>query len=310
VTDAVRYVYVPENWAREERARQNVPGILRSACMLVIITFGLAGAIIGAVHWSRKLAFSARAFFAVFAAVFVLGVINVINNAPALASQAITTQPLELQIGIMMVSTIVYGLFMAAGVGLVAGLAAGEVKLSSGAGGGRSVVIGICTGLAIGGIIALARLAVHTLSPSWGNLNPASAFVPFISAATSPLGSFFTQTMVLIAVLYGVKHKPSASIFWIITGMALVGTSMETISGWLVTGLAMGTLLLLAYRLVFRHQPELLLITTGTLAVLASIREGIQRMYPWALPGSFAGALLIATATWLWFRGSMKQSRS
>ena len=86
--------------------------------------------------------------------------------------------------------------------------------------------------------------------------------------------------------------------------------SMETISGWLVTGLAMGTLLLLAYRLVFRHQPELLLITTGTLAVLASIREGIQRMYPWALPGSFAGALLIATATWLWFRGSMKQSRS
>jgi hypothetical protein len=309
ITDAVRYVYVPENWARDERARQNVPGIIRAVCTLILITFTLAAAIIGAVHWSRKQPFSVRTFLAVFATVFVLGVVNVLNNAPALASQAVTTQPLALTIGIVIVSSVLSGLFMAAGLALVAGLAVDDPALSLRGTDRRSTLIGICAGLTIAGAVGVARLIGPTLSPSWGNLGPASAFVPFLSATTGSVGNFFTQTMILLAILFGVHHKPRGSVVWIIIGMALAGTAMESISAWLIIGVVMGIALFLAYRLVFRHQPELLVIATATLAVLAAVRDGMQRMYPWSLAGSLAGAALIAIAAWIWFRGSMRWSQ-
>ena len=65
---------------------------------------------------------------------------------------------------------------------------------------------------------------------------------------------------------------------------------------------------MIAYVLVFQHQPELLLVTTATLVVLSTIREGLQYAYPGALLGSIAAAMLLAIVAWVWFRGSVKVS--
>src|SRR5262249_37840367 len=101
VADTARYVYVPESWKRNERARRNLPGIFSVLCTIVIIAIAAGGAITGAVHWSRGRAFSSRAFVTVFAAVFLIGAINVGNNWPLFIARAVTAQPLLLQVGIM-----------------------------------------------------------------------------------------------------------------------------------------------------------------------------------------------------------------
>ena len=63
--DAARYVYVPEDWSRNERARRNLPAILAIVCTILIVATVVAAAVIGAIHWSRKRAFSARAFLSI-----------------------------------------------------------------------------------------------------------------------------------------------------------------------------------------------------------------------------------------------------
>jgi hypothetical protein len=88
--------------------------------------------------------------------------------------------------------------------------------------------------------------------------------------------------------------------------LAIAGSSIETIPSWLVIGAATGIVFLVAYQLVFRYEPSLLLITTATLMILSSIREAAQHMYPGALAGSLAGAILVAITVWVWFRGTMK----
>jgi hypothetical protein len=311
VTDTVRYVYVPEDWSRNERARRNLPAIFAVVCTITIVTIVVAGAIVGAIHWSRKRPFSARAFFAVFGAVFLLVAASVINNVPVFASQASTAQPLELQIGILIVTSLVFGVFTAAGLGLVAGLVAGDLRASGSLPVGKRLVIGVSIGLALAGAGSLARHVAPSTSPLWGNLAPVSAFIPFVVSALGPVNAFFTQAAILLTVLYGIHRRGRGSGIWIFLGIALAGSSsIETIPSWLIIGFTTGIVLMLAYLLVFRHCPELLLITTGTLVILSAIRDGVQRTYPLALPASLAGALCVAVTAWICFRGTMDKTRA
>ncbi len=306
IVDRARYVYVPEDWSRQERARRNVPNILSTVCTILIVAIAVAGAIVGAVHWSRKRAFSARTFWAITSVIFLLGAVNIVNSWPIFASQASTAQPLGLQVGIAIATSLLFGIFTSVGLGLMAGLISGKLSIGVGPASGKSVAVGISIGLALAGAGALVRLSAPALSPSWGNLAPASTFVPFLGAALTPIGGYFTQTLILLTVVYALLHRPKASAVWIFVGVALAGSgSIETIPSWLIIGLTTGILLMVAYQLVFRYQPELLLISTATLAILSAFRDGIQHMYPAALAGSLAAAAFIGIAAWMWFRGSM-----
>jgi hypothetical protein len=305
ITDVQRYVFVPEEWSRNERAKRNLPTIFGIVCTIVIVAIVIAGAVVGAIYWSRKRPFSARTFFFVSGAVFGLGALNVLNNWPALAAQASTAQPLQLQVGIAILMAVVVGVFTAVGLGLVAGLAVGDI--TAGAASGRNgVLLGICTGLALAGATAVARHVMPPMTPQWGNLASASAYIPLVAAALSPVGGLFTQTLILFTVVYALNRRQTGAAMWILVGIAFAGSaSIETVSGWLILGLASGIALMLAYKFVFRHEPEVLLIATGTLAVLSAIRDGVQGMYPLALWGSIAGALLVALTAWIWFRGTI-----
>jgi len=305
ITDLQRYVFVPEEWSRNERAKRNLPTIFGIVCTIIIAAIVIAGAVIGAIYWSRKRPFSARAFFCVAAAVFILGALNVLNNWPVLAAQASTAQPLQLQLGIAIIMALVVGVFTAVGLGLVAGLVAADIN--AGATSLRNgVLMGICTGLALAGVTAIARHVMPSMTPQWGNLASASTYIPLAAAALSPVGGFFTQTLILFMVVYALNRRPNVAGVWVLVGIALAGSSsIETISGWLILGIASGIALMLAYKFVFRHQPEVLLIAAGTVVILATIRDGVQGMYPLALAGSIAGALLVALTARIWFRGTI-----
>jgi hypothetical protein len=233
------------------------------------------------------------------------------NNLPVFAAQASTAQPLGLQIGIAIASSIVFGLFTGAGLALVAGLVAGDRRTHSSPAMRSAVVLGVSVGLAMAGIGALIHLAAPLTAPVWGSLGPASTFVPFISGALGPLGGFFTRTLILLAVVYGLFHRPNAAGIWILVGLALEGaSSVETISSWLIIGGTAGIVLWIAYRFVFRHQSELVLLAAATLSVLSVLRDGMQRMYSGALPASVAAAIIVAISALIWFRGTISKPQS
>jgi hypothetical protein len=309
VADTARYVYVPEDWSRNERARRNLPVILSIVCTIVIIAMATGGAIVGAIHWSRRRSFSARAFFVVFGAVFFLSALNALNNWPATAARAETSQPLELQAGIVVAASLLVAIFTAAGLGLLAGLVANDLDSPKRLPLTRSFMVAASLGFAMVGAGALVRQLGTSMSPDWGNLGPASTFLPVLSAALSPLSVFFVQALILLTVLYVLGRRPRGAAAWLVVGIALAGSSsVETIPSWLLVGATTGLALGIAYALVFRHHPELFPITVATVIILSTLRDGMQRMYPSALIGSLAGATLVAIVVWVWFRGSMDKS--
>jgi hypothetical protein len=202
----------------------------------------------------------------------------------------------------------VVGIFTAVGLGLVAGLIAGDASIGARPPSSRAILIGVSIALLIAGTSSMLRHVTSTMSPDWGNLAPASTYLPFISAAFGPLSVFFTQTLILLTALYGIHvNRRRTSIAWLVIGIAIAGASIETITSWLVIGVVTGVVLMLAYRLVFQHEPALLLVTTTALVILSATEEAVQHMYPSALAGSLTGAVIVAIAGWIWFRGTMEE---
>jgi hypothetical protein len=127
--------------------------------------------------------------------------------------------------------------------------------------------------------------------------------VPLVGGALAPLSGYFTQTLVILTLVYALTRWPRAVWLWIVAGLALVGTSgIDTIPSWLILGGTTGILLLIAYLLVFRQEPALVILTTATLSVLVALRDGFQRPYPSALPGFLIGIILVGIAGWTWYR--------
>ncbi|HEY2380374.1 MAG TPA: hypothetical protein VGK48_04250 [Terriglobia bacterium] len=311
IVDTARYVYVPEEWSRQERSRQTLPNILGTLSTVILIAILATAAVVGVVQWSRGHKFSPRTFFAVFATVVIVGAVNTLNSWPLVASQAVTTQPLALQVGIAIAGSLVFNLFSGLGLGLAAGLVAARIGTSpelAAQNRRRPVLIGISVGLCMAGAGALARQAAPVLVPAWGNLAAASMAVPLAGASLAPLTSFFSQALLLLSLIYTLKQWPRANWIWIVAGLALAGASgIETIVSWLILGAVTAIVLLIFYALVFRHAPELLIITVAALSILSTLRDGFQRASPAGLPGSIIAAIVIGIVSGVWYSSSRRQ---
>jgi hypothetical protein len=302
VADAARYIYVPEEWARNERRDRNLPAIFAVTCSVAIVCIMAAGAVIAVVRWSRKQSFSPRTFFAFSVLIFLLSATNLLNNWPVIKLQLSTAQPLMLQAVVVISVSLLVSLFTAVALALVAGLVAGLKDAPLGFGFRATILMGAGLGIALAGLNAVARSAAPSMTPSWGNLAPASTFLPILAAALTPLSQFIIQTLLLFLVLRTVAHKPRWWPLLLVFGLLLAGSSsVDTISSWLIMGIGIGLGLSVAFKLVFRHFPTLVVITTAALAILATIRDGVQRAYPAALPGSIAAVVLISVAAWVWY---------
>jgi hypothetical protein len=123
VVSSNRYVHVPEEWARNERARQNIPTLIRVVCSVAVTRLTLVGAIASIVWWSRRKPFSVRALVVSMALLVVLDVIGIVNSWSQFGSQLQTAQPFFLQIAIVLAVVLVAILCSCGAVGFVAGTA-------------------------------------------------------------------------------------------------------------------------------------------------------------------------------------------
>jgi hypothetical protein len=312
ISYASRYVHVPEEWARNHRARRNIPALLTVACSVAGILLTLAGAIVAIVWWSRRKPFSVRALLVFLALLFVLDVVGLVNSWPALAAQLQTAQPFFLQVAILGALALVAAGVASGAVGLVAGFVMGTVQAGRRLKTSKAVLLGISFGMVVAGIGALANGAGSRLEPDWSGYAGADHLAPFVTAALQPLARFLRQTLILLLVfkLAGTPRRVSPAVPLILIGIVVSGSNIETILSWLLAGLVLGLVLTAGYTFLLRDQPELVPIAVGTIGILSALQAGLQQTYPAILPGTITASILIAIAAWLWFRGVVKQSAS
>ena len=98
----IGFVYVPEEWERQERNKRSLLDIFQFGCAGVLVLLVLAGTVGAVVSWSRR-RFALRAFLAAFALLFAASSIQFANNWPLFLARFMTAQPFQHQLLILLV---------------------------------------------------------------------------------------------------------------------------------------------------------------------------------------------------------------
>jgi membrane protease YdiL (CAAX protease family) len=306
VSDCYRFVHVPEEWERQERDRQTRAQIVRILSTVAIVLLFVAGAVVAVIRWSRK-RFAAGTFVSVLVIMLVLGAIEIIIHWPQMTAQLSTAQSFPLQAGIFIGGGLMIMLIIAAVSALIVGMTHRWLPPQPAMGAG-AIAAGIALGALAAGLAALAA-TVSTQSPSWPELGPASAQLPWLAAGLGPIVGLITTTAMLLLVValihaatrgWSCRQVPF-SILLVLLGLVLVGSEgAETIPLWLASGLGAGMVLWVAYVTVLRFNMALLPLALATATILATVRQGILNAYPGAITGSVIAVLLIGALAMVW----------
>lgn len=308
VTDSRRFVFVPEDWSREERGRRMIREILRFGSYGILGILLLAGVVWAVVSWSRR-DYSPKAFLYAFLAFLLLNLLGTANGWYQVLSNFSTAQPFRNQVLVLLLGGSLVSVFMAGGLGLLVGLSHYLCKFS------RKIKDpysnGIILGLTSAGVMSLRDALLPDLEPFWpesGNLDGA---VPFLGYLVSPLTSLLILGTLFLFVFSSVnylsrgwtRHRFLFASGLVIFGLVLTGTmGAAGILSWLATGLLSGVVLLVLYLFLIRHNPVMVVPATAAIMVLGQAREAwvLTGILPWA--GAAAGTVFVVLLTWFWCR--------
>jgi len=305
-----RWVHVPEEWTRQEREDRSMASIVGNFCQMLIILIFLAGAIVAVVSWSRK-NFSASVFFIFFAVLFGLSVIDFINEWPSAAAHFSTAEPLTNQILITIVSSVVGALFLSAAMALLIGFVHRWKSEQPPLRFSRAVLLGCSLGILITGLSAAVEKSVPSLSPFWADYSSLRAYLPILDGVLGLVRGYIIATIAILFIFVAVdrlsngwtRRKILFSIALVLLG--LVNSADQAINGipfWLISGVAAGVVILLAYRFVVRFHLALIPLIVGTMTILHGVQQGLLQAYPGAVPASILSIVLMGYISVYWYK--------
>ena len=309
VASAYRFVYVPEEWERTERNAQTVATIVQVAGGLLTAVLVLGGVIAAIITWSRR-RFAILMFLAVFGVYLVLSGTRVANSFPSMMTSLSTSQPLRLQLAILLGTSAVGLALLSAGIALIAGAA----PVWAAAGERLEPRKAIAIGIALGAIAAAARALsalVGSSGPAWPAYAGAGTLVPFLAAAVGPVINMLTRVAVLVLVVVAAnwltagwtrRRALAAVLLWIVGGLLGAAGPPENLLPWVASAAIIGALLVAIYVAVLRHDVSVVPFGVAVMTLAGTLREGWLRPYHAALPGAIVAALGIGVVAYWWFR--------
>jgi hypothetical protein len=313
IADTRRFVYVAEDWERTERNARTVASIVQVANGVLggVMVFG--GVIAAIVSWSRR-RFVVGLFLAVFAVLLVLTTVRLANSFPTLMANLTTSQPLRLQLAILVgTSGVGLGLLSAA-----MALVAGAVPLWSAAAARLESHQAIVVGVALGAVAAAARglgalgAALGANEPaSWPSYAGAGSFVPFLAASTNPIVGMLTRLIVLMLIVAAVdritagwtrRRVLASTLLWLVGGLLGATGSPEHLLPWIASAAVVGALLVAAYILVLRLDVSVVPFAVAVMTTTGTLREGWSQAYPGALPGAIVAVVVMWAMAYGGFR--------
>jgi hypothetical protein len=308
VADARRFVHMPEEWLRAERARQSRSMVVTMSAGLLLALLALTLMVVAVVKLARG-QLRRGAFGRVALAVALLFLALTSNEWPSAVAEFTTDRPYGDQLFAHIAGLGMAALFLAAVAGLLFALgerwSRAERPVPQG-----TALLGVGAGL----LLAVLREVRPDARPDrlvWPDVSAAGATSPFLAEVLAPLAGLIMVVAVML-LLSGALHSlwragrvaPTigtalvvALLFAALTPPDAAGT--ELVLRWLATGLAGAALLLALKELVERTHPVVLVPLFGAPAVLERFESVWQPGYPGAAGGAAAGAVLLAAAVWL-----------
>jgi len=310
VASAGRFVHVPEEWDRAQRAASTRNLVVQIASSVVFGGLLIAAAILGIVAWSRGI-YAPRLFVLAAGIILLVSIVELANSWPALMANFSTAVPLQFQ---------VIGLVAIAGIGLT--MLSAAIGLAIGALPRRLARLGrlpdrdaVPLGLAAGIFGAMAAaVASQIRTPDWARLpsvDPVGSLVPVLSMGLDPVVGFFTALATVLTALMVVDRitaswttrRPTVVAVLALLGFLSAGVPAgAAVSGWAAAGVLMAIAFVAVCTTLLRFDPTLVPLALGVMAVVRAAGLALERPFPGAVAGAGLAAVLIAALSWWWFR--------
>ena len=316
VSDAYRYLFLPEDWVRQEEERLNLLNVVQGVSIALLFLFLAGGLMLAIVSWTRG-QFSFRAFLGFSLLIGGLEVLDIVNNWPAITDSFSPIEPIFNQLFSLAGSSLIKIVSVSGMAGLMAG------AVSAWGAGERSFPVTPWAGLALG-LIAAAAIAAASrvsqpLAPAWPDYDPADTLIPLLAIFSGLLkGYLFIGVMgtFLFALLnrWGAgwtRRKPWTIGIVLALGFAFAGISPESLTSWLIGGLLAAPFLLAAYLLVFRHHPSAAMLSFAAMGLLGSVTRIVHNAFPGAITLGILEMVVVAGGAWVlyrWLGGGSRQA--
>ena len=310
VVSAGRFVHVPEEWDRAQRAASTRNLIVQIGASVVFGGLLVAAAILGIVAWSRG-TYAPRLFLLAAGIVLLVSVVELANGWPGLMAGLSTAAPLQFQ---------VIGLVAVAAIGLtvlsaVIGLAMGSLPPRLARLGRLPDRDALPMGIAAGTFGALAGTVAGLIrTPDWARFPTVDALgslVPALSMALDPIAGFFIGLATLSTAMILVDRVTASWTTRRATGIALLALLGALTAGvpagsgivaWAGAAGVMAITFVAIYMTLLRFDPTLVPLALGAMAVFRAAGLAAQRPFPGAMAGAGLTAVLVAALAWWWFR--------
>jgi hypothetical protein len=303
-----RFVYVPEEWQRQDRAARTRNTILQIGSTLVFGALLVGAAVAGVIMWSRR-QYAPRLFLTAAALTFIVSVVRFANGWPSLLAAIPTAVPLPIALAGLVGIGIVGLILTASLVGLALGGQPLRLTTCLDLPDRDARMLGVAAGL-VGAAVAIAGAWVRM--PAWAHfpdLSPLATVAPALQVVLAPITSWMTRTAVILATLVmierwtvGLTHRRLPAIAaLVVIGVLATGAPEGHHIGMWAAGAAITTAgFLVAYLWLLRFDLTMVPLSLGTMSAVAILARGVQQPFSNALLASIGGAILIeALAFWL-----------
>ncbi len=308
INDYYRYVFIPEQWLRQERQEQLIIKIITMICRLLLALF-FVFIIVRNVNnrhfysfW-RKLAFT---FFYIF---LVKSTIQAYNLWPLLRGAFITSEPYMHQWFITMITVSIQIIIQAIFVGLLAGLTGSYSLYIKQSVQRFRIILGIGLGALLTGLMSALTIITPPLKPLWADYISGSAQWPALSFGLVAITSFVLTTCILLLIIMMVdsitkgwtERLWSGRLLCLSIGILLIGSvQVDSIRELCLMGICFGIFLIFAYSCIIRFDKSIVPIMVATISVLSIIQQGVFNAYPGVIQGAVLASILIVSLAWWW----------
>ena len=309
VVDILRFLFLPEQWRREDNQRRDSLSTAQSTSGIVLSMLLVAGVAAAVGFWSRG-RFNARAALMIGGLWLALRVIGEANVLPVTVFGLSTAQSLPLQLAMHFATTLVGIGILAAGLGLIAGYVHSVSPGSQPPDKTAAVWSGLALGLGFLGATTLAGAFSANPPLPWSSFSGASTAIPWLGTAIAPIREFIAVTVISLLIVLSANSlaehdsrlRIPAAVGVCLVGVFFVpGSAPDDIFSWWFVGAVSGGMLLAGYLWILQTYPALLVPAVAALSIPPVLASGFERAYDGALIGSLLAAACILVLSWRWF---------
>ncbi|MFC1887190.1 hypothetical protein ACFLYK_00100 [Candidatus Cloacimonadota bacterium] len=317
VTTLVRYIYVPEEWTREQKNLSRTADSLQGFIGIIVFMLYFISFLIAIISWTKR-KFDHRFFLKMLIILTIIQIIDLINKWPLLVMGFSSSQPYNNQVLAVILSRslgiVIFSLSMS--------VIGGWIKFRTAKRGsqGKSFL----PALLWAGVIAAVLGAVKILTPVFGpfkaDISTLGYSLPFLAEMLSSIRGYVTST-ILVFVIFLLVHTisgnwsrkrvvtilASLALFWIlIASQTLERLDQVSLIFIFTGGIFSALIFLLLYKNFLRFHPTDIPLVTGVIYSLDILRSAFYGNYPQEVVYKLFALITLTVFVLLWRKALKK----